>query len=375
MEKDVVQILKELIEIPSYEDIYENHDIVKYLENAFSDCCEIKKIITKENKNCHLLIGVNTKLKNVDKCIVFSGHMDTILPSKGHSPVAVLANNCVQGLGAADMKCFLASIICNKEKLKNCKYPIIISITSDEEFDFYGIAGIADKMKELEIKPTLIVIGEPTNSAYSITNIGNTIFVSEMKGKACHTSTPQLGINAINLSARFISEIENISNQFGSSASVCVVSVNGGGIVNVVPDSCTVKVSVRTSNLSTLQKITNLLQVSHTNIGKNTQSKLEKVFSIPPFEKKNNNFAQYLSLRSNGCLTESKFTTEAGDFQVAFNDAEIIIYGPGNPDCIHKAGEKINVKDLIKYSDGLADIIDIYLSYEKNRSYKYERVL
>jgi acetylornithine deacetylase/succinyl-diaminopimelate desuccinylase-like protein len=373
MKKNVVQILKELIEIPSYKDIHENHEIVQYLEKSFSDCCEIKKIITQENNSCHLLIGVNTKLRNIDNCIVFSGHMDTISPSKGHLPVATHTNDSVEGLGAADMKCFLASLIHNKEKFKNSKYPIVISITSDEEYDFYGVAGITKKMQELAINPALIIIGEPTNSNYSITNIGNTIFASEMKGKACHTSTPQLGVNAINLSAKFITEIEKISKKYENKASICVISVNGGGIVNVVPDSCTTKISVRTSNISTLQEITNLLKAIHTII--NAESRLMNVFSIPPFDKKNNDFAQYFSSKTGVHLIESKFTTEAGDFQLAFNNAEIIIYGPGNPDCIHKAGEKINIKDLLTYTDDLVNVVNKYSSFEKNRSSSYERVL
>ena len=364
MNKSLIQILTELVNIKTYDNVTENHNMIDYLENCFKDCVETKKIIS-ESKKCHLLVGINTPLNDLNDCILLSGHIDTIPPSQGHKASCVINGDVAYGLGVSDMKSFIASVIYNIDKIKKCKSPVVLSITSDEEVDFFGILAIIEVMKARKITPGLIIVGEPTDLQYSIANRGNTIFESKMCGDSCHASTPELGINAITLTANYINKLEEINNKFNKNATLCVTSIRGGSVPNIVPDECITEFSVRTDNAKTLSYITKMLQEWHTAIANNSNSTLKKVYDIPPFEKRDNKFARYLSSKTQTTITSSTFTTEAGDLQLAFENAEIFLYGPGNPTSIHKKGEYIDLNKLKQYTDELPKILDLYTQYTK----------
>lgn len=370
MKKDIVQILTELVNISSYENIGRNHLIIQYLKNSLKDCSEIV-VVESENGNAHLLVGVNCELKNINNCILLSGHVDTVPPSENHLPVSSYENGKIVGLGTSDMKGFIAYIIDNIEELKQSKLPVVLAITSDEEYDFYGIWALTDEMKRRNIKPGLTIVGEPTSGKFSVSNRGNSIFVCDFEGKACHSSTPELGINAIGLSMKMVSEIENLNNKYKGFASLNVSSVQGGSVSNIVPDFCSLKFSVRSESLTILQSIKTELELAHKKIGMDMpKSKLDNVFDIPPFEKRDNPFIQSASLKNEVEVTESAFTTEAGVIQQVFPNSAIVIYGPGNPTCIHQAGEHIHEAELKRYAEVMNRVVKNYASFKKELPYE-----
>lgn len=58
--------------------------------------------------------------------------------------------------------------------------------------------------------------------------------------------------------------------------------------------------------------------------------------------------------------SEQDYTTEAGVIQQKFNDAEIVIFGPGDPQNIHKKGESICISRLQQYTKLLLNFIEDY---------------
>ena len=373
MKKKLGQILCDLINIPSYNEISREHDIISYLKGSFAPYSEEIVTITTENNNCHLLIGLNTKLKDVKDCIVLSGHIDTVKPTNEHRPLALISNGNINGLGSSDMKSFIASLIYSASILKKSKNPIVISITSDEEYDMYGICGITKEMKSRNINPSLIIIGEPTNSKFSLSNNGNAIFIDVMHGKACHTSTPELGINAINLSMRMVDEIEKIYEKFKNDCSISVTNINGGTAPNIVPDSCEIRFSVRTNSKAVFEEIKNELKNKHNQISKNDpHSSLVNLFTIPAFEYRESKYIDIVAKKNAIDFCRARFTTEAGDFQLAYPNSSIIIFGPGNPNCIHKPGENININQLHMYSQKLNSVVRDYNNLRRENNYENE---
>ncbi|MGN0748314.1 MAG: M20/M25/M40 family metallo-hydrolase [Christensenellales bacterium] len=367
MKKDVTQILCDLINIPSFGKIQGNHDIVTYIKNELIDSKEIVPVIS-ENGNCNLLIGINCKLHDLDDAILLSGHIDTVKPSNNHRPLAIYSPDAIEGLGASDMKSFIAVVLSIKDDLYKMNKPIILSITSDEEDDYYGIDSILKEMTKRNINPQFTIVGEPTNLNLSVKNRGNAIFNSTMQGVSCHTSTPEKGINAINLSMKFISELENLSERYKNDAIINVTSVNGGIAPNIVPNKCDIQFSIRCTYSSILEKIQKELVDIHESIAsKDTQNQslLTNVFTIPPFELKNREFLLKLSNALNLPIVDSQFTTEAGDIQKTFPDSKIVIWGPGDPNCIHREGEKVYNKNLYKYKSILKNTLRNQLIVEK----------
>ena len=69
--------LRELVKIPSNENCDE---IIKYLKNKFEEKAEEILILkNKENDDKSIIVGINTKLKDVEP-IVLTGHIDTVQP-------------------------------------------------------------------------------------------------------------------------------------------------------------------------------------------------------------------------------------------------------------------------------------------------------
>lgn len=367
--KNVLTILSELVNIPSYGSIGNNHSIIKYIKTSLKDCCEILELEDK-NGNVHLLIGVNHKLNDIESAILLSGHVDTVRESEGHRCKILISNGKIAGLGTADMKSFIATIIANIDYLKNLDIPVIISLTSDEETNLLGIKYINHELKSRNIKISTAIVGEPTDLDFYVSSRGNSIYVSVMDGIASHSGTPELGINAIELETRFICEIMNIKNLYIEDSTVCITHIEGGkSPSNVVPDECSTCFGIRTSDSKILDIMYNYLEEKHKEISNNScQSRLFNVLSIPPFERKESEFFNGQAVITGKQLIDAKYSTEAGYFQKTFPDADIVIYGPGNPQNIHKAGEAIALDSLLRYEVELKEILCNYLSYTKQKN-------
>ena len=80
MEK--LKILKELVNIRSF-DTNQNKEIIDYLELQFKPFSqEIIKVKNKCDGRESLLVGINTKLKNISDAVVLSGHIDTVVANE-----------------------------------------------------------------------------------------------------------------------------------------------------------------------------------------------------------------------------------------------------------------------------------------------------
>ena len=162
-----LQNLKEIVNVPSF-NTEDNSQIIDLLIKKFKPVSkEILKIKNPNSNKCNLLVGINTKLQNINNAIILSGHIDTVPPNtksyKTNPLSATLINNKLYGLGVIDMKCFFASILDTATFLQKCSLPIVVAITADEETSFYGIKQIVKVLKLKNIKPLFSIIGEPTN--------------------------------------------------------------------------------------------------------------------------------------------------------------------------------------------------------------------
>ena len=371
-----LNILTDLVSIPSYGNIDKNHSIIKYLKNKFHNCCETLEI-EDENGNIHLLVGVNCNLNNINNSILLSGHIDTVRESEGHNCRISRDGNTIKGLGISDMKSFIATIISNIDYFQNLDIPVIFSITSDEETNLLGIRKIIRELKVRNINTNMIIVGEPTDLDYYVSSRGNSIYVSVMNGISAHSGSPELGVNAIELQTQFISEILNIKNQYLDDAAVCITHIEGGKTPsNVVPDSCSTCFGIRTSNTKILDIMYNYLLQKHAQISKDYgDSKLFNVLNIPSFERINNEFLNEQAEINGKQLVNAKYATEAGFFQQSFPDSDIVIYGPGDPKNIHKSGESLNPINLSRYGFELRELLNNYILYRNKEKQSIKKLI
>lgn len=350
--------LKELIAINSFE----NKDaIIEYLKRKFQPfAIEVIVLKNKEDDDKSLIVGLNTKLKDVQP-IVLSGHIDTVAPDykkyQTNPLELILKDGKGYGLGSVDMKSFTAVILDNIEKLRNIDMPIVVALTTDEETKLKCIKNVICKFKELNILPKFTIVGEPTNC--QIKNEANCGFEYKVEifGKACHSSRINEGINSINIMAKLVTFIEEIQKNIDLTSNSGVVS--GGDIVNRVPDYCTFRFDIRSTKkaainqfLTAVRDKIEMLQKEY----KGCQIVLTKKLEIPPLEEKNKDLITKIAKELG--LKISKFSggCEAGFYQSLSGDA--IIFGVGDIDLAHKPNEFVVIDEYKKYSDLLLKMID-----------------
>lgn len=183
--------------------------------------------------------------------ILFSAHMDTVEPSKGKKAVCEpdgtirSAGNAVLG---ADCLSGLVEILQGIRLLKAAGRPhrpveVLISVAEEtycqgaSVFDFSQI-----KSQDSYVLDLTGAIGSAARRAPSLVS-----FVAEVKGRAAHSGMePEKGINAIAIMAEILASLPQ--GHLDAETTCNVGLIQGGQMINIVPDSCTIKGEVRGYN-------------------------------------------------------------------------------------------------------------------------------
>ena len=353
-----LEVLNKLVSIRSDES---QKEILNYIEDKLKNSVEeILYVANKENNNLNMLVGINTKLKDIEP-IVLSGHIDTVIAdekSYNTNPYElVVINDRAYGLGVIDMKCFTASIIDLIKVLRKYDYPIVVALTCDEETDFYGINNVIKKMKELNIKPKFTIIGEPTSLEIKSASNGCFEYKVEVYGKRCHSSKPSEGVNSICVLAKLVTYIEMLANEYDDLTMSCNL-INGGSAINIVADYASLGFDIRTSNVDNYNEVVNLIEKEINNLEIEYKCKIDftNTLKIPPLVIKKESIIKELSISLN--LNVSKFDggCEAGYYSEYSGDA--ILFGVGDLLLAHKPNEYMIVKDYYIYNELLINMLD-----------------
>jgi acetylornithine deacetylase len=108
-------------------------------------------------------------------------------------------------------------------------------------------AFVGTHLPKLDWRPAGVVVGEPTQMNVLAATGGFVRWKITTRGRACHSSRPERGHNAIYDIARVITTIErayidNISatDPLVGRASAAITVIRGGKQVNVIPDAATI---------------------------------------------------------------------------------------------------------------------------------------
>lgn len=353
-------ILVSLINTSSY-NTNNNNDIVNHITNYLKDKVqEIKLVVCNNNKNVNnIVVGVNTKLKNVKNAIVFSGHLDTVLPSNNNI-VAYIKDNKVFGLGACDMKAYFSVLFNNLETLKNHTKPIIFVFTADEETALNGVNNVINFFKQNNIVADFCLLGEPTNKKIVVANKGCYDYKVVVNGKSCHSSDPSLGVNAIYVASKIALMINKLNKKlYKQGISLNVGIINGGKRVNMVPDQTTFNFDLRVLRVVQSQKVINKINKYINKLSNKYKINIElkNNLFLPPFEESKEHITKKI-LQALGLPTTIMFGgTEAGYYQM--NNITTLVFGPGNLSFAHSENEHIAIDDLYEYENNLLKLLEV----------------
>ncbi len=190
--------------------------------------------------------------------LLYDGHMDTVgVGDPGawsREPFGgEIAAGVIYGRGACDMKGALAAMVYGAKTLIDRKARLagplyVVGIAQEEPCE--GLA-LRVLVEEEGLRPDFVVLGEATNLQISRGQRGRVEMKVTAKGRACHGSAPQRGINAIYGAARLVLGVESSAprlpaHPFLGQATLAVTFIeNTGGSRNVIPDSCSFYVDRR----------------------------------------------------------------------------------------------------------------------------------
>jgi succinyl-diaminopimelate desuccinylase len=189
--------------------------------------------------------------------LILTGHLDVVGPGERswrHDPFGgEVADGRLYGRGAADMKGAIAAMIAAALAIRRAGVPLagdlVLAFTAGEEVDSLGAQALVDA--GLLSGADAVVIGEPTDLEVYVAEKGNLALEIEARGRAAHSSMPELGANAIYAMADVVARLEQLSFLTQSHPllglpTLSVGTIRGGVKTNVVPDRCAVEVDVRT---------------------------------------------------------------------------------------------------------------------------------
>lgn len=146
------------------------------------------------------------------KTILLDAHCDHVGIAAGskwtRDPfVAEIENGFIYGRGTADMKGALAAMIHGAASVDrtNLAGRIVVSASVLEEV----MEGVALRTVMEAVKPDFVVIGEATELNLNRGGRGRAEIHLETIGKPAHSSSPQLGVNAVHLMLQAVNAIEH----------------------------------------------------------------------------------------------------------------------------------------------------------------------
>ncbi len=371
---ETINILKELIKIPSFVDKNSNENkvsdyIIKFIKNKTKYKYYIQQV-EKGRKNILVFNKPNPK-------IALFGHMDTVLPkAETNEPFnPKIDKNKIYGLGAVDMKGGLAIMLDLAQSIDNDNLAFVFSV--DEEYEFKG----AQKLKEFKnFNPHFIINVEPTDNKILNGCRGITEFSFAVHGKSVHTGRKKFGINAIEKSVQLVKifqkELTKTDVVDSGKTTINLAYLHGGtlkmsnskkteisGLGMVVPNYAKLNCEIRVANSKITQKF---VQDKLQEIAKKLKVKVDDFYfkfylgsmitpksELQKFEKAikdSNGKVQYADINVSGYY-------EVQLLQEKWN-SKSVIFGPGPISLSHSVNEYITISSIKKTKKILTRLIN-----------------
>lgn len=269
-----VTLLKNLIKTQSYSG--EEKGTADLIENFLKDAgVECKR---KDNN----VWTYNMYFDSSKPTILLNAHHDTVRPDSSwtYNPFeATVKGDKLTGLGSNDDGASLVSLIAaflHFYKQDDLKYNLVLTATAEEENSgTKSIKSILGEIGSFEFA----IVGEPTGMQMAIAEKGLMVLYCKAKGKSGHAARGN-GVNAISEAIKDINwfntyQFPKISKLLGP-VKMSVTMINGGVQHNVIPESCTFVVDIRSTEVYTNQEILDIVML-------NISSEIEKAsYSLNP---------------------------------------------------------------------------------------------
>jgi acetylornithine deacetylase len=263
---ETTRLLRDLVALPSVNpmgrplqgpNIFE-HKVTAYLEEFFRSLGVPYERQTVAPLRDNILAW--TDAPEASRTVIFEAHQDTV-PTDNMTidPFAArVENGRLYGRGACDIKGGMAAMLAAFARVVRDRPSgaarVAMACTVDEEHTFLGVQRLAQGDLRGRFAGLLgAVVAEPTQLRIVDTHKGAVRWDLLTSGRSCHSSRPELGVNAIYRMAGLLPLVERYAEELRASRSdprlgpptLSVGRIEGGTSVNTVPDRCRVEIDRR----------------------------------------------------------------------------------------------------------------------------------
>ncbi len=257
----IANLLRDLVRLPSVNPmgrtwpsdviLYE-HRVTAYLEDFFRSRSIPYERQTVAPRRDNIVARVDSP--GAKRTFLFEVHQDTVpVEAMTVEPFGgEIRDGRLYGRGACDVKGSMAVMLgvlarLAKEK-PNGAANLVLACTVDEEHTFLGVQELVKT-----VKADFAVVAEPTKLQIVDAHKGVVRWKVHTPGRACHSSRPEQGVNAIYRMGKLLIAIEEYARELHAarhdarlgSPTLSVGRIDGGVSVNTVPDDCVIEIDRR----------------------------------------------------------------------------------------------------------------------------------
>ncbi len=313
--------------------------------------------------------------------IVLSGHTD-VVPVEGQDwstdPFHLhQADGKLFGRGTADMKSFIAICLALAPEFAAAplRMPVHFAFSYDEEVGCVGVRRLIDDLAHLEVRPSLCIVGEPTDMKAVIGHKGKKSVRCHVEGHECHSALNHRGVNAVEIAAEMVTRLRAMQRRIREQGpfdhgyqppytTVHTGTMQGGTALNIVPKSCSFEFEIRNlpdhdpeDLMAEVRGWAQDLVPEMLAVSEASGITMDEHNSTPGLGMDEMDAAVRLVCALSGSNQTSKvaFTTEAGLFQQAGIPA--VVCGPGNITQAHRPDEFVTLEQVAKCEDFLRRLL------------------
>lgn len=384
-QKTAIQLLKEIMSIPSVNGRDDEGKVAEYLRQVFEEAgipaCVWR--IDETHANVFAVLEGDEK----EEPILWNGHLDTVPYGslsewKTDPAIPTEQDGFLYGRGASDMKSGLAAMVYSLCAFRlSGKKPgrtIYFLGTCDEE---RGGLGAESALREQPFQGRVfseMLIGEPTGCRLGVAQKGCLWLEAEVSGRTSHGAYPEEGLNAIEYAAKLSGDlktyIESFSHTVLGRSTAQITKLSGGVAPNMTPDSCTMLMDIRMvpglTEQMVLEKADSLVKKYREGGAKALKicfsvKNSRRAIEISPDHRLARGMAR--CIRDHGReagLVGINYFTDASVLAGETMETAVLLFGPGEPGMAHKPNESVELKNYL----AAIEILTEYLERETGRN-------
>jgi len=376
MNMNPVEILRQLIKFPTYQVTPDK------VEDGMKDCASFLSDHLEE-------LGFKAKIDELfnvtaertldgEKSFLINTHFDTVPPSSRweNALTPILKGNKLYGIGASDAKGGIAATLAALSQLENCRFAkIIVQFVNYEDniIERHGkrLLGTPYFLSKnprftadygVNVEPTVV----NNKWTVSIGCTGRVRFTVKTLGREAHSSTPQLGRNAIYDMVKVINAIRQVRpgrfriNGFEAEMPINVAMIEGGRAINIVPGECKITCERRLFPNEKPQEMIEAIRSALKIEGVKVECDFNSNVQLPYLVDRNEKVVSLVEdsvFRTVGYKPNIRIELGRTDSIYLYHNAGIktAIIGPGHMG--HEEGEHINTDRVIDFTEILGNML------------------